>query len=288
MKFSTLRGNSLKLDGGAMFGNAPKALWSQWTEADEMNRIDIASRCLLVETGGRRVLFETGAGCHMPPALRKRFGIAEPSHELLASLGRLGLAHTDITDIVLSHLHFDHVGGLLSAYGEDSETSLLFPGARYHVGTLAWERAVNPGVRDRASFLPVLNELLEASGRLVLHSGEERLRIGEMELRFITGAGHTPGMLSSDLRWEGGRLVVAADLIPGQFWLHLPITMGYDRFPERLVEEKAAVLFSVLRDDAWLFYTHDSRIALSKVTQPRKGRYEAAGALENLERSALS
>ncbi len=264
MKFSSILGNSQKLDGGSMFGNAPKALWTRWCPADDRNRIDLTCRALLVETAFHKILFETGIGAYMEPKLKDRFGVQETEHVLLNSLADLGLTHEDIDAVVISHLHFDHAGGLLSAYQEGQAPKLLFPKATFYVGEIAWERANNPHPRDRASFIPELQKLLEDSGRLQLIKREEILRFDSLILGFFLSEGHTPGMLCSDLRWGDNRMVFAADLIPGAPWVHLPITMGYDRFPERLIDEKRALLTALAREDGWLFFTHDHAIAAAK------------------------
>jgi len=288
VKFSSVQGNSQKLDGGAMFGNAPKALWSRWAQPDDLNRIDLACRGLLVETANHKILFETGIGAYMEPRFKDRFGVQEREHVLLASLGVLGLDHADITDIVLSHLHFDHAGGLLSEWREGETPRLLFPNARFHVGREAWARARDPHPRDRASFVPELNRQLADSGRLNLIDADSALAFDDLRVRFFLSEGHTPGMLCSDLRWDGARLVFAADLIPGRPWVHLPITMGYDRYPEKLIDEKRQLLESLVADGAWLYYTHDSAAAASKVARdPDKGKYHAVDAQTAFTRQEL-
>ncbi|HJU26304.1 MAG TPA: MBL fold metallo-hydrolase, partial [Rhodanobacteraceae bacterium] len=130
MKLWSLPGNSQKLDGGAMFGNAPRAMWSKWIAPDEQNRIPLACRCLLA-TGldGKNVLFETGIGAFFEPKLRERYGVVEGRHVLLDSLREAGLSHEDIDVVVLSHLHFDHAGGLLAAWEQGKPPRLLFPNA---------------------------------------------------------------------------------------------------------------------------------------------------------------
>jgi hypothetical protein len=126
---SAVLGNSQRLDGGAMFGNAPKALWSRFCPPDSENRIDLACRALLIETGDRKILLETGIGVFFPPELRSRFGVVEESHVLLRSLHALGLSEDDITDVILSHLHFDHAGGLLAPYAaKQSRAGCCFHG----------------------------------------------------------------------------------------------------------------------------------------------------------------
>ncbi|MFC1461556.1 MBL fold metallo-hydrolase [Verrucomicrobiota bacterium] len=265
MKLDSILGNSPKLDGGAMFGNAPKALWESWIAPDELNRIQLACRSLLARTKNHTILFETGIGAFMEPKYRERYGVEQTEHVLLRNLEQEGISHNDITDIILSHLHFDHAGGMLSAWEEGKELELLFPNARYYVSEQAWERATHPHCKDRASFVPLLNQNIERSQRLTKLKSSDMLNFDELAVHFIQSDGHTPGMLCSDLRWNENRLILVADLAPGKAWIHLPITMGYDRFPELLVDEKQTLLSAVAKEGAWLFYTHDPHTAASKV-----------------------
>ncbi len=265
MQLYSVLSNAYKLDGGAMFGNAAKTVWERWMPADEQNRIRLATRALLVITQKETILFETGIGAYMEPRYRDRYGVDESEHMLLKSLAQKGISPADITRIFVSHLHFDHAGGLLSALQEGQEPELLFPNAKYYVGEEAWERAVHPHPRDRASFIPLLHRQLEQSQRLTLIKKGEVLSFGEFELHFFHSDGHTPGLLCADLRYGKDRLVYASDLIPGRFWVHLPISMGYDRFPELLIDEKNTLLTSLAKENAWLFYVHDPDFAVSKV-----------------------
>ena len=283
---SSIEGNTQMLDGGAMFGNAPKALWTRWTEVDELNRIPLACRAMLIEEENRTILFETGIGAFFEPKLRERFGVQEAEHVLLDNLSALGLAHEDIDVVVLSHLHFDHAGGLLSAYEEGEEPSLLFPNARYVVGKEAWERANAPHPRDKASFIPVLNRQLEASGRLEIVPGETSDVLGD-GYRFHRSHGHTPGLLLAEVATEEGPIVFGGDLIPGAPWVHLPITMGYDRFPELLIEEKTTLLHDLLERNGRLFLTHDPDVALCGIGRDERGRFRAVNSVGSLSKEAL-
>ncbi len=283
---TSIHGNSQRLDGGAMFGNAPRALWSRWLEPDELNRIPLACRTLLVEEeDGRRVLLETGIGSFFEPKLRDRFGVEESEHVLLRSLAERGLSHEDIDVVVLSHLHFDHAGGLLSSWQEGAEPALLFPNARFVVGEVAWQRACEPHFRDRASFVPALTGLLEATGRLERVTGERSETLGA-GYRFHCSNGHTPGMILCEVAMPDGPVVFAGDLVPGTPWVHLPITMGYDRYPELLIEEKRTLLEYLLERGGRLFYTHDHAVALSGIGRDERGRFHATAALEELSKLA--
>ena len=269
MELCSLLGNSQQLDGGAMFGNAPKAVWSRWIEPDAQNRIPLACRCLLVkDLGGRNVLFETGIGAFFAPALRERYGVVEPRHVLLDSLAEIGLTHEDIDVVVLSHLHFDHAGGLLAAWAADQAPRLLFPRARFVVGAVHGQRALQPHPRDRASFIPEVPQLLRDSGRLELVEGEHAQTLGAA-VRFHYSDGHTPGLMLAEV----GGVVFCADLIPGRSWVHLPITMGYDRYPEKLIDEKRAFLDDKLARNVRLFFTHDHACAVAQVTRDARGRF---------------
>jgi glyoxylase-like metal-dependent hydrolase (beta-lactamase superfamily II) len=272
MELYSVPGNIYKLDGGAMFGNAPKALWERWMPADEQNRIRMATRPLLAVTKEATILFEAGIGAYLEPKLRQRFGVDEPENMLLKSLAGRGVSPEQVTHIFLTHLHFDHAGGLLSAWQEGREPELLFPNAQYYVSDAAWDRANHPHLRDRASFIPQLNRLLEASGRLTLIEPQEAFSFDELEFSCFPSEGHTPGLLCFDLHYAGGRLVYVSDLIPGRPWLHLPISMGYDRFPELLIEEKANLLATLQKKDAWIYYVHDPEMALSRAVYDKENK----------------
>ena len=289
IRLTSLLGNSQRLDGGAMFGNAPRALWERLCPPDDKNRIALSCRALLVETGDRRLLLETGIGAFFPPALRERYGVVETEHVLLRSLAAAGLSDADITDVVLSHLHFDHAGGLLAPYRDGEPPRLLFPSARFVVSEEALARAQHPHARDRASFIPELPGLLAASGRLHVVARGAAEDPALPGLRFHYSDGHTPGLLLTEVCGPAPdrAVVFAGDLVPGTPWVHLPMTMGYDRYPELLIDEKTALLGELAARGAWLFYTHDTQTAMSRIARSPAGRMEPRELRADLVRSEL-
>lgn len=284
---SSVLGNSQRLDGGAMFGNAPRALWQRWTEPDDQNRIPLACRAALVrEASGRNVLLEAGIGAFFPPALRERYGVIESQHVLLDSLAELGISPNDVDVIVLSHLHFDHAGGVLAPWRDGQPPTMVFEKARFVVGREAFARAQAPHARDRASFIPELPGLLQATGNLELVETDRSTTLGD-GYRLHFSSGHTPGLMLTEVESGTGPVLYASDLIPGAAWVHAPITMGYDRFPEQLIDEKAALLEQWLDRDGRLFFTHDPKIALGRVTRDDRGRFSVIEPQSHVKALAL-
>ena len=197
-------------------------------------------RPVLVDTGLDNVEEMNRGAAHV---LRQPI-TQEPGQTTREQLARFGLKGEDIGAVIITHLHFDHAGGLLAPWQEGQPPRLLFPNARFLVGAAHWARARQPHPRDRASFIPELAGLLEASGRLEVVDGPHSEALGEA-VRFHVSDGHTPGLLLAEIGGEGG-VVFCADLIPGRPWVHLPVTMGYDRAPELLIDEKRRFLEDML------------------------------------------
>jgi glyoxylase-like metal-dependent hydrolase (beta-lactamase superfamily II) len=295
MKLWSILGNSQKLDGGAMFGNAPRAVWAKWLPPDEQNRVPLACRALLASPlNGKTVLFETGIGAFFDPKMRERYGVVEDHHVLLESLATAGFSHRDIDVVVLSHLHFDHAGGLLAPWREGCAPELLFPNATFLVSAACWDRARNPHSRDRASFIPELPALLETSGRLEIVDSTHSRALGNT-VRFHFSDGHTPGLMLAEIAGPGhvhgddhGGVVFCADLIPGRPWVHVPITMGYDRNAELLIDEKREFLEDKLARNVHLFFTHDPGCALAQVVRDDKGKFSTAHEMPALQARSLA
>lgn len=295
MQLWSILGNSQKLDGGAMFGNAPRAMWAQWSAPDDAHRIDLACRALLARPiAGKTVLFEAGIGAFFEPKLRERYGVVEDRHVLVESLAAAGFGVGDIDVVVLSHLHFDHAGGVLAPWAQGQAPRLLFPDATYIVGRAHFERAKSPHARDRASFIPELPGLLEATARLELVDGPYSKTLGDA-VRFHFSDGHTPGLMLAEIvgpeRVDGaphGGVVFCADLIPGRPWVHVPITMGYDRNAELLIDEKRAFLEDMLARNVHLFFTHDPGCALAQLVRDERGRFGTTHEVAGLKARALA
>ena len=279
MKLTAIEGNRQWLDGGAMFGHAPKTMWEKWTAVNPDNQIPLACRSLLIEVEGSRILCEVGVGDYMQPEMARRYGVEGGGHLLLQNLLQQGVQEKDIDFVILSHLHFDHAGGLVPAWPgmNESDWQMRFPNARFVVGLEQYERSLHPHARDKASYVPGLSKRLSESGRLILVG--ENGRTGTMldsHIQYIFTSGHTPGLMHALISSGRKKIFFCSDIIPGQAWIHLPIVTAYDRYPELTVNEKSEILEQAVQEDWILFYTHDAEFIASKVLLSDKGRYQAS------------
>jgi glyoxylase-like metal-dependent hydrolase (beta-lactamase superfamily II) len=261
-----------RLDGGAMFGIIPKALWNRTTEVDERNRITLAMRCLLLRAEGRLILIDDGVGHKYDSKFQDIFAIDHESATLERSLHAKGFGLDDITDVVLTHLHFDHCGGSTERAGD----LLLptFPNAVYHVQREHWDwaRAANP--RERASFLSENLEPLESSGQLRLTEGPGEIIPG---VEAMVVQGHTRGQQILKIGDSERSLVYVADLIPTA--AHIPVvwTMGYDIEPLKTIDEKGRFLKDAAAQGWSLFFEHDPSVEVIDVEQ-KDGRFRGTDA----------
>ena len=255
-----------KLDGGAMFGVVPKALWNRHQPADENNRCAWAMRCLLIEAHGRVILIDTGMGNKQDDKFRSHF---EPHGEgdLLASIARAGYTREEITDVVLTHLHFDHCGGAVQKR-PNGDLELTFPNAIHWSEENHWKWATDPNPRERASFLKENILPIKESGMLKFVNDDTEII---PELWFAIADGHTHGMLIPHLEIGEETLVFMADLLPSPTHIPLAWVMGYDIDPLQTIREKEAFLAEAAENNFILFYEHDPVIECSRVVQTEKG-----------------
>jgi glyoxylase-like metal-dependent hydrolase (beta-lactamase superfamily II) len=247
------------LDGGAMFGVVPKALWSKLVPADERNRISMAMRSLVVKGRGKTILVDVGAGTGYGEKFDRIYAF-ENGEAFIASLETMGIAPGDVTDIVISHLHFDHAGGVAAPAGNGWQ--ILFPKAVHHIQKVQWEHALKPNPRDQASYFKDRIEILEKKGVLRLHEGDWTLYPG---IDILICNGHTPGLQLVKIHGGGKTLLYCADLIPTSAHLPTPYIMAYDLDPVRAMEEKVALLEKAHEERWVLFFEHDPSIAACHV-----------------------
>lgn len=259
-----VRDGTFALDGGAMFGVVPRPLWERKHPADERNRIRLALRCLLVDDGKRRVLIDDGIGDKLDGKHRDIYAVDHSRFDLDRELARAGFSRADITDVVLTHLHFDHSGGTTRL--ESGELALAFPNATYHLQRRNWAWAHHPSEKDRGSFRAENYSLLERSGRLHLLDGQTELYPG---IQLFVSEGHTVGLQLARIT-DGERSVVfCADLIPTTSHLRAAWVMAYDLYPLTTIEEKKMLLAQAVEDGWILFFEHDPDIAACTVKEER-------------------
>lgn len=255
---STLETGYLWLDGGSMFGSVPKPLWSRLQPPDERNRIRLAMRCLLLEGRGRRIVVDVGIGEKFPPKLVDIYRV-EPGHGLEPALAAAGLAPADVTDVLLTHLHFDHAGGSTRREGERLVPAL--PRARYYVQRRNWQNALAPNPRERASYLPENFLPLEEAGVIELWDGPGAPWPG---VEVFTADGHTRGQQLARIEGGGRAVYFATDLIPTASHVRIPFVMGYDVAAIETMEEKRRLLARAAGEGAWICLEHDPEVAFAQ------------------------
>lgn len=270
MKIKIIDSGRFKLDGGAMFGVVPKVMWEKINPPDEQNLCTWAMRCLLVETGDRRILIDTGMGDKQDAKFRSHFH-PHGDTDLLSSLAQEGLTPEDITDVLLTHLHFDHVGGAVR-YDDHGKLAPTFPKATYWTNERHYQWALHPNPREKASFLKENIVPLAEAGVLsyIPVSDTDVEWLPGIQLRFVYG--HTEAMMLPILTHNGRTLVYCADLIPSVGHLGLPYVMSYDLRPLRTLEEKERLLTEAVDNAYYLFFEHDPRTACLTVTRNERGR----------------
>lgn len=251
----TINTGDIKLDGGAMFGVVPKTLWSRGIEPDEMNRISMTMRCLLIKSSqtDKIYLIDNGAGTKFNEKLEKIYGLEYADKNLFNSLEYHGFKPDDITDIIFTHLHFDHCGGT-TYFDESGALSFAFPNAKYYINKRHWHTATEPNAREKASFLKENIDPLKTSDSIVLVDDNHEYEAG---LSTIMANGHTIGQQLPKIDGDGKTLVFMADLLPTHVHLPLPWVMGYDMYPTQTLLEKEAFMMQAIAGNWFLFLEHD-------------------------------
>lgn len=265
MKIQTISAGLFKLDGGAMFGVVPKKLWNKLVPSDENNLCTWSMRCLLVETGNRKILVDCGMGNKQS---EKFMGHYEPHGDTLEdSLQGAGMQADEITDVFLTHLHFDHCGG---AVAKDDRDQLIpaFPNATYWTNEAHWQWATNPNGREKASFLPENMLPLQEHGVLSFLKEGEELAPG---FSTIWVNGHTEAMMLPVLDSGDKKLVYMADLLPSAAHIPLPYIMGYDVRPLVTLEEKERFLSDAVSNEYYLLFEHDAVNEACDLRETEKG-----------------
>ncbi|TYP95608.1 Glyoxylase, beta-lactamase superfamily II [Fodinibius salinus] len=245
-----------RLDGGAMFGVVPKTLWSRAIDVDDKNRIPMAMRCLLIKSNksGRTYLIDNGSGTKFNDKFEDIYQLDHEHSNLLSSLSHHGFDPEDITDVIFSHLHFDHCGGT-TYYDEDNNLQHQFPNATYHVTERHLETAQNPNAREKASFLPDNIEPIANWDKL---NTVDEYHTYEKGLDALPVNGHTISQQLPRITADDKTIVFMADLVPTHIHLPLPWVMGYDMYPVKTLNEKQQYLDQAVENDWFLFLEHDA------------------------------
>ena len=272
MRLYTIEAGNFKLDGGAMFGVVPKVLWSRTNPADGNNMIDIATRCLLIEDENRLILIDSGMGDKQSD---KFFGYYYQwgDYSLDASLKNHGFHRDDITDVFMTHLHFDHCGGSIQWNKDRSGYELAFKNATFWTDEDHWQWATKPNEREKASFLKENLLPMQESGQLRFVSRGDTAFQETSELGFgiLFADGHTEKQMLPHITYKEKNLVFVADLVPTAGHIPLPYVMGYDTRPLLTLAEKKLFLNNAVKKNSYLFFEHDAHNEICTLKQTEKG-----------------
>ncbi len=272
MKLYPIEAGNFKLDGGAMFGVVPKSLWQKTNPADANNMIDIAARCLLIEDGNKLILIDTGMGNKQS---EKFFGYYHlwGNHSIDASLKKHGFHRDDITDVFLTHLHFDHCGGSIQWNKNRTGYEPAFKNARFWTNQNHWQWATQPNAREKASFLKENLIPMQESGQLHFIERAETPFQNQSELGFgiFFADGHTEKQMIPMINYQGKTLCFMADLLPTAGHVPLAFVMGYDTRPLLTLQEKETFLKTAANNNYYLFLEHDAHQEVITVKTTEKG-----------------
>ncbi len=272
MKLYPIETGNFKLDGGAMFGVVPKTIWNKTNPADANNLIDIAARCLLIEEENRLILIDTGMGNKQS---EKFFGYYSlwGSHSLDKSLAKYGFHRDDITDVFMTHLHFDHCGGSVQWNKDKTGYEPAFKNAKFWTNENHWEWATKPNPREKASFLSENILPMQESGQLHFIQRPEGDFLEKSELGFgiFFVDGHTEKQMIPHIQYKGKTIVFCADLLATAGHIPIPYVMGYDTRPLLTMPEKTKLLTSAANQEYYLFLEHDAHNEIVTVAQTEKG-----------------
>lgn len=272
MRVLPIHTGNFKLDGGAMFGVVPKVIWNKLVPANENNLCNWSMRCLLVEIKDRKILIDTGIGNKQSEKFYGHYDL-NGEDSLMGSLASNGISADQITDVLLTHLHFDHCGGAIIK--RDDALLPQFPNAIYHLTESHWNHANNPNDRERASFLPENFMLLKELG-LLNFVNEGDMIADCIEIKVFNG--HTFGMIAPIIHWGATKLMYMADLIPAAAHIPVNYVMGYDIQPLITMEEKKSLLPWLESEQIWLVFEHDASFCRAQVQQNDRGQFKAVNA----------
>ncbi|MEO5501283.1 MAG: MBL fold metallo-hydrolase [Ginsengibacter sp.] len=266
MKLYTINTGHFKLDGGAMFGVVPKSMWQKLNTPDENNLCNWAMRCLLVETDGRLILIDNGIGDKQDSKFLSHYYL-NGNDTLDKSLAEHGFLKDDITDVFLTHLHFDHCGGSIVRKGD--QLLPAFKNAKYWSNENHWKWAIEPNDREKASFLKENIFPIQESGQLNFVSASDKNFIDNFSVKLVNG--HTESMMLPQIKYKDKTIIYMADLLPSMAHIPIPYVMAYDTRPLETLKEKKSFLKEALENDYILFFEHDPKIECCDLVLTEKG-----------------